>query len=157
MDVQYLRQRSTYRALVSADSRIINCQLSTTELIIQITHEESNLSLQFYTIVLVTSTYSHAEVSIQNTCSYFSIDFKWLGRAWHYLPNGDYCLDLFLINSTRAKKSQALFNQRITYRPLLGLSDTMTEWDFINQIFKASCQIKTVDHTAMTISLIISI
>lgn len=43
------------------------------------------------------------------------------------------------------------------YRPLLGLSDTMTEWDFINQIFKTSCQMKTVDHTAMTISLIISI
>lgn len=81
MDVEYLRQRSIYGALVSADSRIINCQLSTTELIIQITQEESNLSLQFYAIALVTSTYSHAEVSVQNTCSCFSIDFKWLGRA----------------------------------------------------------------------------
>lgn len=43
------------------------------------------------------------------------------------------------------------------YRPLLGLSDTMTEWDFLNEIFKASCQMKTVDHIAMIISLIISI
>lgn len=72
MDVQYLRQRSTYGALGSADSRIVNCQLSTTELVIKTTQEESNFSLQFYTTDLVTSTYSHAEVSIQNTCNFFS-------------------------------------------------------------------------------------
>lgn len=72
MDVQYLRQRSTLGALASADSRITNCQLSITPLIIQTTQEESNFSLQLYTTDLMTSTYSHAELSsIQNTCYFF--------------------------------------------------------------------------------------
>jgi len=43
------------------------------------------------------------------------------------------------------------------YTPLLVPSDTMTEWNLAHQIFKTSCQMKTADHIAMIISLIISI
>lgn len=140
--------------IVSADFRIVHRQLSTTKRMIRTTQKKSNFSLRF----TLRCSNQHLQPCRSISTKYLQF-FSWILNGWAELDV--ICqtmtnLDLFLTDSTRAKKkSQALYYQWITGPYLFPLRNV--EWNVVNQTFTTSRQMKTTDHIAMIISLVISI